>query len=134
MAQGVFYSFFYAFPKSRLQFDDEYKKFVFQVFAELFTGLKISHKSQFVKGWTFVTNWKLDLGAGDVLQQSKAQKLTVVTFLVQRDSEKTSLPEIGKRNFQQELRKKKEVQQANKLLRDKGERPNVSAILPDPSK
>ena len=71
MAQGVFYSFFYAFPKSRLQFDDEYKKFVFHVFAEQFTGLKITYKSQFIKGWTFVTNWKLDLGAGDVLQQSK---------------------------------------------------------------
>lgn len=71
VAQGVFYSFFYAFPKSRLQFDDEYKKFVFHVFAELFTGLKITYKSQFIKGWTFVTNWKLDLGAGDVLQQSK---------------------------------------------------------------
>lgn len=71
VAQGVFYSFFYAFPKSRLKFDDEYKKFVFHVFAELFTGLKITYKSQFIKGWAFVTNWKLDLGAGDVLQQSK---------------------------------------------------------------
>lgn len=55
---------------SRLEFDDQYKKYVFNIFSELFTGLKIAHKSQFIPGWRFVTNWKLDLGAGDVLKQS----------------------------------------------------------------
>lgn len=71
MAQGVFYSFFYAFPKSRKEFDDNYKKFVFDIFTQLFTDMEISRHSEFVKGYNFIDSWKLDLGAGDVLKQSK---------------------------------------------------------------
>lgn len=66
----MFYSFFYAFPKSRQEFDDSYKKYVFNVFAELFTDMEISHHSEFVRGYRFIENWRLDLGAGDVLRQS----------------------------------------------------------------
>lgn len=71
VAQGVFYSFFYAFPRSRLEFDDNYKKYVFSVFSKLFTDMEISHHSEFIKGYNFIENWKLDLGAGDVLKQSR---------------------------------------------------------------
>jgi len=46
---------------------------VFNVFAELFTDMEISHHSQFVKGYYFIENWRLDLGAGDVLKQSSRQ-------------------------------------------------------------
>lgn len=70
VAQGVFYSFFYAFPRSRLEFDDNYKKYVFSIFSRLFTDMEISHHSEFIKGYNFIENWKLDLGAGDVLKQS----------------------------------------------------------------
>jgi hypothetical protein len=95
------------------------------VFAELFTGLKITYKSQFIKGWTFVTNWKLDLGAGDVLQQSKLIIIRKFSnFLVQRDSDKSHLPEIDKRKLY--FQRKKRKIQMNKMLREKGEKPNVS--------
>lgn len=75
VAQGVFYSFFYAFPKSRQEFDDKYKRYVFSIFTDLFTNMDISYHSNFIKGYKFIDGWKLDLGAGDVLKQ------------IQRDSE-----------------------------------------------
>lgn len=71
LAQGVFYCFFYSFPKSRPLFDNEYKIYIFKIFSYLLTGLKISHKSTFITGWSFIESWKLDLGDGDVLKQSK---------------------------------------------------------------
>lgn len=36
-----------------------------------FTGLKISHKSQFRKDWKFIEDWCLDLGAGNVLKMNQ---------------------------------------------------------------
>ena len=97
VAQGVFYSFFYAFPKSRQEFGDSYKQYVFNVFAHLFTDMEISHHSEFIKGYKFVENWRLDLGAGDVLKQSRP----CLNELVQKDSEgnenaATNLPPIKK--------------------------------------
>jgi hypothetical protein len=71
VAQGVFYSFFYAFPKSRNHFNDNYKKYIFGQFTMFFTGLKISHKSQFKKDWKFIEDWCLDLGAGNVLKMNQ---------------------------------------------------------------
>jgi hypothetical protein len=44
--------------------------------------------------------------------------------LVQRDSDKSQLPELDKRKLY--FQKKKLKMQKNKLLRDKGEKPNVS--------
>jgi len=79
VAQGCFYSFFYAFPKSRQQFDNSYKKYVFETFAGLFTGIAISNTSEFVKGWKFINNWCLDLGAGDVLKQSNTSKVNSIS-------------------------------------------------------
>ena len=69
----MFYSFFYAFPKTRKEFDDSYKVFVFNIFTELFTDMEISRHSVFVKNYSFIDSWKLDLGAGDVLKQSRKE-------------------------------------------------------------
>lgn len=72
ISQGVFYSFFYAFPKSREVFNDSFKRFIFDTFTQLFTGINISPKSKFIKGsdYEFISHWCLDLGAGDVLKSS----------------------------------------------------------------
>lgn len=64
-----------------MEFDDSYKKSVFGVFTSLFTDMEISQHSEFVKGYTFIDSWKLDLGAGDILKQSSLRSL------VQKDSE-----------------------------------------------
>lgn len=64
-----------------MEFDDSYKKSVFRVFTSLFTDMEISQHSEFVKGYTFIDSWKLDLGAGDILKQSSLQSP------VQKDSE-----------------------------------------------
>lgn len=88
VAQGVFYSFFYAFPKSRNHFNDAYKKYIFNQFTMFFTGLKISNKSKFRKDWKFIEDWCLDLGAGNVLKMNQND---------QEDKEKTSvLPHLSK--------------------------------------
>ena len=78
VAQGVFYSFFYAFPISRRAFDDCYKKYIFSQFTTFFTGLKISHKSQFKKDWKFIEDWCLDLGAGNVLKMNQNGKSFII--------------------------------------------------------
>jgi hypothetical protein len=35
--------------------------------------MDISRHSEFVKGYTFIESWRLDLGAGDVLKQSRQE-------------------------------------------------------------
>lgn len=72
VSQGIFYSFFYAFPWSRQQFVRSFKVGIFNTFARLFTGLEISCKSTYIKGWRFVDDWYLNLGVGNVLDQSKS--------------------------------------------------------------
>lgn len=72
---------------------------MFSVFAELFTDMEISYHSQFVKGYYFIENWRLDLGAGDVLKQSNHRLRAV-----QKDSENNEsehqLPQIKKPRVQ----------------------------------
>jgi len=43
LAQAVFYSLFYAFPKSRHKFNDDLKHKLIEFFSEKFTGIKISN-------------------------------------------------------------------------------------------
>jgi len=62
LSQGVFYSFFYAFPKSRDDFNNEVKKKFLLEFSQLFTGIKISNPA------TYYSKWYLDLGAGNILK------------------------------------------------------------------
>ncbi len=47
IAQAVFYSFFYAFPKSRSEFDDELKSDLLNEFSRLFTGIQISNPHKY---------------------------------------------------------------------------------------
>ena len=67
VAQGVFYSLFYAFPKSRVDFNYNFRYFLFSMMSMFFTGLKISPVAKFSSHWNFVDDWYLDLGAGNVL-------------------------------------------------------------------
>jgi len=62
LSQGVFYSFFYAFPKSRDYFGNDVKKKFLLEFSELFTGVTISNPGD------YFTKWYLDLGAGNILK------------------------------------------------------------------
>lgn len=39
LAQSVFYSFFYAFPKSRAKFDNKLKEQLLTTFSKIFTGV-----------------------------------------------------------------------------------------------
>ena len=67
VAQAVFYSLFYAFPKSRINFDYDFRYFLFALMSRFFVGLVVSPVSKFSQHWTFVDDWYLDLGAGNVL-------------------------------------------------------------------
>lgn len=67
VAQAVFYSLFYAFPKSRVHFDYDFRYFLFSLMSKFFVGIVVSPVSRFSKHWTFVDDWYLDLGAGNVL-------------------------------------------------------------------
>ena len=68
LAQSVFYSFFYAFPKSRSKFDNKLKEELLTVFSKIFTGIEISNKKCYFEKWT------LDLGTGNILAR-KTKKL-----------------------------------------------------------
>ena len=61
LAQSVFYSFFYAFPKSRVKFDSNLKDQLLTAFSRIFTGVEISNKKHYYERWT------LDLGTGNIL-------------------------------------------------------------------
>lgn len=61
LAQSVFYSFFYAFPKSRVKFDNKLKEQLLTAFSRIFTGVEISNKKHYYEKWT------LDLGTGNIL-------------------------------------------------------------------
>jgi len=50
IAQSVFYSLFYAFPKSRSSLTDEMKRKLLNIFSHLFTGMKI--KSAKYEHWS----------------------------------------------------------------------------------
>lgn len=67
VAQAVFYSFYYAFPKCRKDFDIRFRIKIFQIVSRIFTGVSISHHARFLKGWNFVEDWHLDMGRGNVL-------------------------------------------------------------------
>lgn len=70
VCQGVFYSLFYAFPKSRIKFDREFKCEVFKQISIVFKGCEVSHRSRFLKNWRFIDDWHLNLGAGNLLDDT----------------------------------------------------------------
>ena len=59
IAQSVFYSLFYAFPKSRSLLNNEMKRKLLNIFSRLFTGMKIKSAKY--------EHWSLDLGTGNIL-------------------------------------------------------------------
>jgi len=71
VSQAVFYSLFYAFPKSRHIFNQEFRVYVFNIVSKLFKGCAVSPSSIFYKNWSFIDDWYLDLGAGNVLKNSE---------------------------------------------------------------
>jgi len=77
LSQGVFYSFFYACPKSRDELDDKMKETFLSNFSILFTGIEISNPKD------YFSNWYLDLGAGNILKADEVQ-----------DENKSQLPQI----------------------------------------
>ena len=63
IAQGVFYSMFFSFPKSRTRLDsEEFKSKLFNIISTKLTGLDVNNQG--------FNNWILDLGAGNVLRSS----------------------------------------------------------------
>jgi hypothetical protein len=80
VAQAVFYSLFYAFPKSRHIFNQEFRIYVFNIISKLFKGCAVSPSSVFYKNWNFIDDWYLDLGAGNVLKNSENGNLTSQSF------------------------------------------------------
>jgi hypothetical protein len=62
LAQAVFYSLFYAFPKSRTKFTDHVKKKLLMKFSKMLTGVTLSNSA------TFIDKWNLDLGAGNIFK------------------------------------------------------------------
>jgi hypothetical protein len=62
LSQGVFYSFFYAYPLSRSKFNDDLKKKLMDEFSYQFTGVQISNTQY------YLDSWNLDLGAGNIFK------------------------------------------------------------------
>ena len=61
IAQSVFYSLFYAFPKSRSSLNEDMKRKLLTIFSKLFTGMKIK---------TAKSKWSLDFGTGNILSNN----------------------------------------------------------------
>jgi len=69
LSQGVFYSFFYACPKSRDDLNDNMKEIFLSQFSILFAGIEISNPKD------YYNNWYLDLGAGNILRDEALENL-----------------------------------------------------------
>jgi len=64
-SQAALYALFYAFPKSRVRFNNEgFKKEIHALFSKVLTGIEVANQSY--------KNWNLDMGAGNVLKSSKS--------------------------------------------------------------
>jgi hypothetical protein len=75
LAQAVFYSFFYAFPKSRIKFNDDLKKLLLDEFSYQFTGVRISNTH------CYMEKWCLDLGAGNIFKIESHNKSDIFIFV-----------------------------------------------------
>lgn len=80
VSQAVFYSLFYAFPKSRHVFNQDFRIYVFNIISKLFKGCAVSPTSVFYKNWSFIDDWYLDLGAGNVLKNSENRNFNSEPF------------------------------------------------------
>lgn len=96
----MFYSFFYAYPKSRSKFNNKLKDDLLSIYSKLFTGVEISNTKSYYEKWT------LDLGTGNILarkpkvseeQENKADpnKKTKISFnnsAFERTKKRETLP------------------------------------------
>jgi Protein of unknown function len=91
IAQGVFYSMFFSYPKSRSRLNsEEFKNKLFEIVSSKLTGINVSNQSY--------NNWILDLGAGNVLKKStpRSQETSVT-----HDSAQSRIKKQTKRTLQQ---------------------------------
>jgi hypothetical protein len=63
IAQAVFFSLFFAYPKSRSRFDINLIFELLEEFARLFNGARIR-----IPTLELIEHWKLDLGTGDIIE------------------------------------------------------------------
>jgi len=67
IAQSVFQSLFYAYPKSRGQtLNNEMKRKLLNIFSKMFTGMKIQSASY--------AHWHQIAGAGSIIQNPRGQR------------------------------------------------------------
>jgi hypothetical protein len=82
IAQGVFYSMFFSYPKSRTRLTSEdFKAKLFETVSSKLTGINVNNQSY--------KKWTLDLGARDVLKEFAERS--------KDNSAPGSLPNVGKR-------------------------------------
>lgn len=62
IAQGVFYSMFFSYPKSRFRLNsEEFKSRLYEIVSKKITGISVKNQG--------FNNWVLELGAGNVLKR-----------------------------------------------------------------
>lgn len=66
IAQAVFFSLFFAYPKSRTKFDINLIFELLKEFAGLFNGPRIRNPSL-----SLISHWTLDLGTGNIIKSLK---------------------------------------------------------------
>mmetsp|Transcript_44902 Transcript_44902/g.43476 ORF Transcript_44902/g.43476 Transcript_44902/m.43476 type:complete len:145 (-) Transcript_44902:234-668(-) len=93
IAQSVYYSLFYAFPKSRSQLNDEMKRKLLNIFSKLFTGMKIKSAKY--------EHWQLNMGVGNIMSSNPANK-------VKFQKEEISLADIEKNKKKNATKSKRE--------------------------
>lgn len=87
IAQGVFYSMFFSYPKSRSRLDnEEFKSKLFAIVSRRLSGITVSNQGY--------NNWVLDLGAGNVLQRSAP-----------RSQDTSLLPDLGNTRVKRQTRR-----------------------------
>ena len=69
MAQAVFFSLFFAYPKSRIKFDIYLIFKLLQEFSELYNGPKIRSLSL-----SLIKHWTLNLGTGNIIENLRQSK------------------------------------------------------------
>ena len=72
----MFYAFFYAFPKSRVKFNDDLKKKLINEFSILLSGITISNTR------AFTDKWCLDLGAGNLFKMGFGASLITISYFI----------------------------------------------------
>jgi hypothetical protein len=87
IAQGVFYSMFFAYPKSRSRLSsEEFKSKLFSMVSKKLTGIQVGNQAY--------NHWNLDLGAGNVLKTHGGKA---------KDSAGPLLPTLHKRQIRRTL-------------------------------